>query len=68
MSTQLFADLMARAQSLVDRKYVARADERQRAMGLAYVEAERVDLAREMAVFAVNEIERARQDVCSDTV
>lgn len=45
-------DLLALAQDFVDRKYVARADERQKSMGLAYVEAERADLAREMANFA----------------
>jgi hypothetical protein len=36
----------------------ARSDERQRAMGLAYVEAEKDDLAREFARFAVDEINR----------
>jgi hypothetical protein len=52
-------ELLARAQEFVDRKYVARADERQRALGLSYIEAERVDLAREMARFAQAEIKRA---------
>lgn len=51
-------ELLDRAQAFVDRKYVARADERQKAMGLAYVEAERVDLAREIARFVVSEIKR----------
>lgn len=51
--------LLERAQALVDRKYVARSDDRQKAMGLAYVEAERVDLAREIARFAFDEINRA---------
>ena len=46
--------LLAKAQAFVDRKYVARADERQKSMGLAYVEAERQDLAREIARFAVS--------------
>lgn len=45
-------ELLAKAQAFVDRKYVARADERQKSMGLAYVEAERRDLAREIARFA----------------
>lgn len=49
----LKATVLTRAQALVDRKYVARADERQKAMGLAYVEAERQDLAREIAKFAL---------------
>lgn len=44
-------DLLARAQAFVDRKYVARADARQKSMGLAYVEAERQDLAREIVRF-----------------
>jgi hypothetical protein len=43
--------LLMQAQVFVDRKYVARADERQKAMGLAYVEAERQDLAKEIASF-----------------
>lgn len=51
-------DILCRAQALVDRKYVARADDRQKAAGLAYVEAERVDLAREIARFAADEIRR----------
>lgn len=40
------------AQLTVDRVYTATADDRQRAMGLAYVTAERADLATEMARFA----------------
>jgi hypothetical protein len=47
-------DLLPKAQALVDRKYVARADERQKSMGLAYVEAERQDLAKEIAMFATD--------------
>lgn len=43
--------LIAKAQAFVDRKYVARADARQKEMGLAYVEAERQDLAREIVRF-----------------
>lgn len=50
--------ILIRAQVFVDRKYVARADARQREMGLAYVEAERTDLAKEIARFAQEEIER----------
>lgn len=45
-------DILKKAQAFVDRKYVARADERQKSMGLAYIEAERQDLAREIAGFA----------------
>jgi len=44
-------DLLTKAQAFVDRKYVARADERQKSMGLAYVEPERQDLAREIVRF-----------------
>lgn len=43
--------LLANAQRFVDRKYVARADARQKSMGLAYIEAERQDLAREIVRF-----------------
>ena len=57
-SDQLTKDVLGRAQAFVDRKYVSRADERQRAMGLAYVEAERQDLAREMALFAMDEMQK----------
>jgi hypothetical protein len=57
MVTQLSTEsevLLAKAQAFVDRKYVARADDRQRSMGLAYVEAERQDLAREIVRFVQN--------------
>lgn len=43
--------MVALAQAFVDRKYVARADARQKEMGLAYIEAERQDLAREIVRF-----------------
>ncbi|MBB4398707.1 hypothetical protein [Bradyrhizobium sp. ERR14] len=43
--------LLKLAQAFVDRKYVVRADERQKSMGLGYVTAERTDLAREIAAF-----------------
>ncbi|WP_407156335.1 hypothetical protein [Bradyrhizobium sp. STM 3557] len=43
--------LLTQAQAFVDRKYVATADARQKEMGLAYVTAERTDLAREIAAF-----------------
>lgn len=44
--------LLSLVQDFVDRKYVARADARQKSIGLAYVEAERQDLAREICNFA----------------
>ncbi|MEY9885857.1 hypothetical protein [Bradyrhizobium barranii] len=47
--------LLAQAQACVDRKYVVRADERQKAMGLGYVTAERTDLAREIASFTAQQ-------------
>lgn len=43
--------LLALAQAFVDRTYVQQADARQKCMGLAYVTAERTDLAREIAAF-----------------
>ena len=49
--------LLNRAQAFVDRKYVARSDARQKEMGLAYIEAERQDLAREIARFVQNLID-----------
>ncbi|MET3995878.1 hypothetical protein ABID65_007550 [Bradyrhizobium sp. S3.9.2] len=54
--------ILIRAQAFVDRKYTTRADARQKAMGLAYVEAERTDLAREIRNFALTEIAWARFD------
>jgi hypothetical protein len=50
------ASILIRAQAFVDRKYVTRSDARQQEMGLAYVEAERQDLAREITRFVCNEI------------
>lgn len=46
--------LLPLVQNFIDRKYIARADARQKSMGLAYVEAERQDLAREIARFIEN--------------
>lgn len=43
--------LLMVAQAFVDRKYTMQADARQKSMGLAYVTAERTDLAREIAAF-----------------
>lgn len=40
------------ADGFIKRKYTARADARQRAMGLQYVTAEQEDLIREVASFA----------------
>lgn len=40
------------ASNFISRKYVARADARQKEMGLSYVEAEKDDLIREVAAFA----------------
>lgn len=53
--------ILIRAQAFVDRKYTTRADAHQKAMGLAYVEAERTDLARELTRFTIAEIERHQQ-------
>lgn len=46
------SEMLALAQKYVDQKYISRADERQKAMGIAYVTAERTDLARELVNFA----------------
>ena len=55
--------ILVRAQAYVDRKYVQQADARQKRMGLAYVTAERTDLAKEIARFTIAEIERLHQPV-----
>lgn len=59
--------MLARAQYFVDCKYVARADERQKSMGLAYVEAERQDLAREMVNFAMSYVAPLRAVAATPT-
>lgn len=59
MSTK---ELLERAQAHVDRVYTSHADARQKEMGLAYVTAERVDLAREFARFASAEVYKAEDD------
>lgn len=46
--------LTAKAQAFLDKKYVARSDDRQKEMGLAYITAERQDLAKEMVNFILN--------------
>lgn len=43
--------LLSMMQVFIDLKYVARADDRQKAMGLAYIEAEREDLVKEITDF-----------------
>lgn len=45
-------EMQGQAQIYLDRMYVARADERQKSMGLAYIEAERQDLAKTLVKFA----------------
>jgi hypothetical protein len=44
------------AEAMLRRKYVARADERQKAIGLSYVTVETNDLAHFIAAFAFNRI------------
>jgi ribosomal protein L7/L12 len=56
----LIDEVTDRAQAFIDQKYVSRAEDRQQSLGLAYVEAERQDLARAMAVFADSEIQRSQ--------
>lgn len=45
------AQLLHEVEAFLRRKYVTRADKRQRAMGLSYVTAETKDLAKEIAKF-----------------
>ena len=49
--SQIQPGLLALTQAFVDCIYVQQADARQKSMGLAYVSAERTDLAREIAAF-----------------
>lgn len=55
-----------RARAHLSRKYVARADARQASLGLSYIEAEKEDLAREMAKFAASEVMRFIEERLSD--
>jgi hypothetical protein len=48
--------MLTRAKAYVLKKYITHADDRQKAMGLAYVEAEVDDLAREFVRFALSEM------------
>jgi hypothetical protein len=56
MPTERIATLEARLFKFLTRKYVQRADARQRAMGLQYTEAETHDLAGEIARFVVRDM------------
>lgn len=56
---QSTSEILRRAQAYVGRVYTANADERQKAMGLSYVTAEKDDLAREFARFAIRELNTA---------
>jgi phosphopantetheine adenylyltransferase len=64
--------VMSQAQALVDRIYVARADDRQKEMGLAYIEAERQDLAREITKFTMTNrrqvLKKIEQALCKDSL
>lgn len=53
--SQIQPGLLALAQAFVDCTYVQQADARQKSMGLAYVTAERTDLAREIARFTAQQ-------------
>jgi hypothetical protein len=48
--------LLKKVLDFLDHKYVARADARQKEMGLSYIEAERNDLAREITKFIEREV------------
>ncbi|THK38132.1 hypothetical protein EHS39_11655 [Ensifer sp. MPMI2T] len=52
MAKMIDDDIHHMAASFIATKYTTHADERQRAMGLAYVTAEKDDLIREVAAFA----------------
>jgi hypothetical protein len=57
------------AEATLRRAYIARADERQKAMGLSYIEAETRDLAKFIARFARQyhaTCERDRLTTCSE--
>jgi hypothetical protein len=56
-------ELLAKAQDFIDCRYAARSDERQKAMGLAYIEAERQDLAREIVSFTQIAIHASHEKV-----
>jgi hypothetical protein len=47
-------ELLALAQEFIDRKYVAKASAREKMDGLAYITAERQDLAREIVNFIIS--------------
>ena len=51
----MIQSLAERAETLLRQKYVTRADERQKQIGLSYVEAETKDLAKTLAEFAAKE-------------
>lgn len=62
-------DIHQFAQSFIARKYVSRADDRQRSIGVSYVTAETNDLVSEVAAFARQMIEfTARQATQVDAV
>lgn len=58
-----FEFLVSQAQEFVDRKYTTHADARQKGMGLAYIEAERQDLAKEVARFTVSMLQQLPQQL-----
>ena len=49
-------------ENTIRRKYVARADDRQKAMGLSYIEAEREDLIKTI-IGIVNSVNKVRADL-----
>ncbi|MCE9567419.1 MAG: hypothetical protein K8U57_35915 [Planctomycetes bacterium] len=56
MTNSLIDEITERALVMLDGKYIARADDRQRELGLAYIVAERKDLAREIASLILAEV------------
>lgn len=58
METPTLEQLQEEALLLLKRRYVQRADERQKQMGLSYTEAETTELAKTIAAFAYNRMPR----------
>lgn len=57
--------IMDSAEELLRQKYVVRADDRQKAMGLSYLEAETKDLAKTVADFVMKEMDIIECPKCS---
>jgi hypothetical protein len=63
--TQLIDELAQKAKDYLAARYVERADDRQKAMGLSYITAETTDLAQFVADFAELHAEKAIKKHCA---